>query len=392
MLKKIYQTIDENKNDIISISRHIHANPELAFQEYKASELLKNKLAEKGFNIEPKAGGLDTAFKAEMNRGNFKLAFLAEYDALPEIGHGCGHNIISAASYGAAIGLAPIIEKLDGGIALIGTPAEESGGGKIILIENGVFDDIDFAMMIHPATENLVKRGGLAISHMNLQFKGKAAHSASPEDGINALNAVIQTFNGINALRAEFPTHTNVNGIITKGGTASNVITDLAECAFSIRALTLLELKDVLKKIYSIIESVQTLTQAKAEIQIDTPYSERYSNGVMDERFKKHLTDLGEDVEYPDPNKKVGSSDIGNVTIKLPAIHNYIKIGDGFHSHSKEFAKAAVSEKAEEMTIKAAKALSATAYDILSDKSVRSQIIEEFKTKVPDYSNFKIQD
>ena len=192
-----------------------------------------------GFIIEKGIGGLETAFRAEYN-GKGKgptIAYLAEYDALPGIGHGCGHNLIATMAVGAAIGLKEVATHIDGRIVVLGTPAEESGGGKIIMLNEGCFDDVDYALMMHPCVNNMICRGGLAVRTMTVEYYGKSVHSSYPEGGINALQAVIQTFNMIDQFRALFPLKTNINGIITDGGKASNIIPDYASCEFAVREI-----------------------------------------------------------------------------------------------------------------------------------------------------------
>jgi len=393
MKEKIFQEIDKIENQISKLSKDIHGNPELCFQEYKSSGFIKELLIKHGFEIEDKSGDIETAFK-----GRYKgkgegptIAFLAEYDALPGIGHGCGHNVISAISTGAAIALSKVMNGIRGEIILFGTPAEEGGGGKIILIEKGEFDDIDFALMVHPSNKAIIGRGGLATTSLEITYTGISAHSASPEDGVNALQAVIQTFNLIDSTRTQLPMRTNINGIITQGGTAANIIPDKAKCKFSVRARTLVELRIVLNKINNIIKSVEKLTGAKAETTLGKPYAERYPNITIGEVYKKYMELQGEEINYPDPNTKIGSSDIGNVTLKIPAIHAYVKIADdNVISHSLGFTKAAISQRANEAIIKSAKALACTGYEIMTDKKLRQEIDKEFKEKVPVYNSLDL--
>lgn len=383
----IQKEIDLIKDELLELSEKIHDNPEVAFKEHKASQWIIDLLEKHGFDVSEKVGGLDTAFKARF-KGKKKgpiVAFLAEYDALPEIGHGCGHNIITACSVGAAIGLSKIIKEIEGEVVLIGTPAEEGGGGKIILLEQNEFDGVEYALMIHPtSSRSIIGRGGLAATRVTVDFKGKAAHSSSPENGVNALAAVIQVFNGIDALRPTFDMKSNINGIITKGGDASNIIPEYASCDFSVRAKTLDELKALVGKVKRVVEAAEKLTGAKATVDIGKMYAERYPNMAMAETFKSNMESIGEKMGYPDPNKKVGSSDIGNVTLKIPAIHSYLKIADdSVNAHSIEFNKASNSSRAKEIAIKGAKGLAMTGYDILSSENLRNKINKEFEEKVP---------
>jgi amidohydrolase len=391
LYQKIFNEVEKIKDEIIILSKNIHNNPELGFKEYKTSNFIKDLLKKHNFTIEENVGGLDTAFKAR-SKGKEKgpaVAFLAEYDALPEIGHGCGHNLIAATSTAAAIALSKLMHDMPGEVILIGTPAEEGGGGKIILLEKGVFDDVDYALMAHPSTKALIGRKGLATTDIKLEFFGKAAHSSAPEDGINALQAVIQTFNMIDSVRAQFPLKATINGIITKGGTAANIIPDYASCELCPRAKTVADLDKVIDKINTVVKAAETLTGATSKMSMGSIYAERYSNRVMDEIYKKYMEIQGEKVEYPDPDMKVGSSDIGNVSLKVPTIHPYFKIADPeVKSHSKDFANAAITDRAHESAIKTAKALACTAYEILTNEKVREEIRREFEEAVPkDRSN-----
>lgn len=387
--EKIGIQIDKIEKELINISNEIHSNPELSFEEYKAKEILTQYLKNKGFKIKENLAGLETSFIASMGEDKDKktLAFLAEYDALPEIGHGCGHNLIAAISTGALVGLSKVKEDLGANIVLIGTPAEEAGGGKIIMEGKGVFENIDYALMMHPACENLICRGGLATRSVKIEYFGKAAHSSTPEDGINALQGVIQTFNLIDSFMKIFPLKTNINGIITSGGKASNVITDYASCEFTIRNETVHDLNEVVGYLDNIVDLVDNLLGTKSKIEKGLIYSERYVNKTIDEKLKENIKKYGIEMNYPDENMKLGSSDIGNISLKIPSIHSYIKISEEYiQSHSKEFTEASKTNYAHKQMIKASKALAETAYDILTDKNLQSQIQKEFDKTVPKYS------
>lgn len=385
----IMEQIEDFKDELTLLSKKIHERPELAFHEFEAAENIISLLKKHGFRIQKGIAGLETAFRAEYD-GNGKgsaIAYIAEYDALPEIGHGCGHNLIAAMAVGAAIGLSKLGDKIDGKIVVMGTPAEEGGGGKVIMVEKGCFEGIDYGLMIHPSTRNLICRGGLATRGVKIEYFGKAAHSASPEDGINALQAVIQTFNGIDHLRGLLPLKSNINGIILEGGKAANVIPDYAACKFSVRADTVKDLKEVVAYMERIVASVEKLTGAKAKISKSLVYAERYSNRCIDEKLKENIAQFGEIMEYPESNMKYGSSDIGNVSLTIPVIHAYLQIADkGINSHSIDFTRASVTERAHVQMVKGAKALAMTGLDIFTDKELREQIYKEFTEKVPQYS------
>ncbi|NLW40575.1 MAG: M20 family metallopeptidase [Tissierellia bacterium] len=390
----IIAKIQNIKEELIDLSNKIHGNPELAFQEFKAVDNISQLLEKHGFTVKKGIGGLETAFKAEYSckYDGPTVAFIAEYDALPEIGHGCGHNLIAAMAVGAAIGLKEVAEYLYGRIVVLGTPAEEGGGGKIIMLEKGCFDDIDYALMMHPCVNNLICRGGLATRNIKVEYHGKSVHSSFPEGGINALQAVIQTFNLIDQFRPLFPLKTNINGIITHGGRAPNIIPDYAACEFSVRADTVRDLNKVVGYLEHIVETVEKLIGVKGKVRKGLMYAERYPNRVMDERLKENIAQFGIKMEYPDPAMKYGGSDIGNVSLKIPSIHSYIKIADkGVNVHSIEFARAANSPRAHEQMIKAAKAMALTGYDILTDENLRRKIEEEFNSTVPKYSEEELK-
>lgn len=387
--QNIIEEIENIKDELLSLSKNIHENPEIAFNEYNAVKNITALLNKHGFTVEKGISGLDTAFRAEYNsKGNGPtVAFIAEYDALPEIGHGCGHNLIATMSVGAAIGLSKLANEINGKIVVLGTPGEEGGGGKVIMIDNGCFDDIDYALMIHPSTTNLICRGGLATRKIKIEYHGESAHSSSPEKGINALQAVIQTFNCIDHIRAILPLKTNINGIITEGGKVPNVITDYASCSFSVRADTVSDLKIVVNHIERIVDSVENLTGAKANISKSLIYTERYPNRCIAEKLKENIAQFGEHMEYPVPNMKYGSSDIGNVSLMLPAIHSYIKIAEpGINSHSIDFTKASITDTAHVQMLKGAKALALTGFDIFDNEDLRKNIYDEFHRTVPKYT------
>lgn len=384
--------IESGKSEIIEVSHRIHGMPELGFMEHKTSAYLCDYLERLGYKVERGLGAFDTAFRAKMGNphSGVRVAVLAEYDALPAIGHGCGHNVIAAVACGVAKGFEAAFNEggVDGELIIIGTPAEETGGGKIELLNIGVFDDVDFVMMVHPGSVNMVKRGGTALVELEIAYEGKRAHSSSPENGINALKALIHTFNGIDLIQNEFPLGININGIIKEGGEASNIIPARASAEFIIRGPRLMDLKSVKHKLENVIKASEVLSGAKAIYTFKLPYAERYSNPIMDERFKHILESMGQVVHYPDPSAKLGSSDIGNVSLYKPSIHPYIRIGEDLRAHTQSFTDAAISKVADEMVITASKALSELAYDIFTEAGFRNQIEEAFKAQVPDYSNF----
>ena len=383
---KIKQKVDMIDEDLINLSKNIHANPELSFQEFKAVGWLKDLMAQHNFKVESPLGELATAFKARYTRlpGGPRVAFLAEYDALRGKGHACGHNIIAACAAGAAIGLSAVLDQMPGEVILLGTPAEEGGGGKILLIEAGEFAQLDYALMIHPGNSNIIGRGGLAATLVTVEFKGKAAHSSGPERGINALQALIEVFKGIDSIRGSLRGDVKINGIIKNGGEASNIIPDYASGEFTVRAATRDYLQQILARINDLVRAAELITGAKASISSSLIYAERYPNLVMAEKFKENMAGLGEQMCYPDPGESLGSSDIGNVSMVVPTIHSYLRITEkAISGHTEEFAAAAISSRAEEVIIKGAKGLALTGFDILREQGLRAAIHREFNQVVP---------
>ncbi|MBN2797353.1 MAG: M20 family metallopeptidase [Clostridia bacterium] len=393
MINKIKENINQHKEDILRISHRIHDYAELGFEEHQSSALICEYLEELGYKVQRGVEELKTAFIARKGNenSNIKIAILAEYDALPGIGHGCGHNIIAAVATGVASGFEHVLsDDLENAeLLIIGTPAEESGGGKIELLNRGVFDEVDYVMMVHPSAVNMVGRGGTALVELNVEFKGKRAHSSAPEEGINALKALIHTFNGIDAIQSELPLGININGVIKNGGEASNIIPEVASAEFIIRGLTLKDLKKAKQKIIQVLKASEMLSGAKVSYDFELPYAERYPNPIMAEKFKKIMEDEGHVVLYPEKNVKLGSSDIGNISLYKPSIHPYIKIGDHLKGHTLDFMEKSRSETADEMILTAAKALGTLTYEIFINEDFRKEIKDAFMKQVPDYTGFE---
>lgn len=383
--QKIVAAVEGKAAALLKLSHDIHANPELGFEEHKALVWQTELLAKQGFKVELSLCGIETAYRATLKgkENGPRIAFLAEYDALKGVGHACGHNIIAASAVGAAIGLAELMPDLAGEIIVIGTPAEEGGGGKILLVERGVFAGIDCAIMMHPSTKNIISRGGLAAVSVEAEFFGRAAHSAAPEKGINALTALIQLFNGIDVLRQTWRPDARINGIITAGGQASNIITEYAAAKFTVRSATRKYLLKMVDDLERVAASASLLTGAQHKLTTDLVYAERYPNRALGEAFKANMESLGEIMGYPSPDEILGSSDIGNVSLVIPAIHEYLSIApETVTSHTEEFRMAAASSRADEVVIKAAKGMAMTAFDFLMDESLRQSVMTEFRETV----------
>lgn len=381
---QLCKNIDENKDNILELSHKIFDNPELGLQEYFASSLLCDTLAANGFQVKKALAGLETSFRADFSSGKEgpRVALIAEYDALPDIGHGCGHNIIGAIAVGAAIALKDILEETGGSICVIGSPAEETIGGKINMLDAGVFDDCDFAMMVHPcAGEGVVGRAGLACAELTFEYYGQAAHSASEHTGVNALTALINTFNNIASIRASFTAGQRVNGIVVNGGTASNVIPGYAKAAFCTRADTLRELKALNARVIDCAKAAGLSVGVRVESECGPLFAERYSNHRMDEVYLQNMSEIGVKLHFAQPGETEGSSDIGNVSLKLPTVHEYSSVTDEhMNIHTAEYAALCRTEKGDVSCINGSKGLAMLACDILCDAALREEIVEEFRS------------
>ena len=386
MLKeKICDYIDEIKELLFQVSKEIHENPELNFEEYKASKLLAKKLEEAGFDVNLGAANLETAIYAEHpNKTDGRtVAILGEYDALPEIGHGCGHNLIATAALGASLALGKFKDEIPGKFIFMGTPAEEGGGGKIFMIEAGLFKGIDAAMMFHPsATLNMAGRGGLAVTTVQMEFFGKTAHASSePEKGINALDGVIQTYNAISALRQHISSDARIHGVITNGGVKPNIVPDYASAIYYVRALDDKYCQELVEKVHNCAKGAALSTGAELKFEIvGHSYKSRNVNKILGQAFLDNLKSLGVPIHPVPVGKGLGSSDIGNVSHEVPTIHPYLAISEKeINGHSRDFAQAAISEYGQKQMLNAAKALAMTALDVFTDEKLVTEMNKEFQ-------------
>lgn len=386
---RVQEYVDAQAQRLIEISHTIHAHPEIAFEEYKSMALLADAATAAGFDVARGVADLDTAFVAASDcaQPGPTVAFVAEYDALPAIGHACGHNIIGTAALGAALATHSVRNSLAGEIRLIGTPAEEGGGGKVIMLERGVFGGVDAAMMVHPGTKAMVARGSIASNSLAFEFFGQASHAASaPDMGINALDACIQTFNNVNALRQHLTPDVRIHGIITHGGDAVNVVPAYAAARFSVRAAESDASFEVVERVIRCAEAGAMAAGAEMKFEHLTHYANRIPNPTMARLFAENIGGLGENVVDPLPNERMGSSDMGNVSQTVPSIHPYIVIADPeVRGHSPEFAEAAASERGDAALLRAAKAMAMTAVDLLAHPDLLEQAQAEFAEAVnPD--------
>jgi amidohydrolase len=372
--RRVIAEVDARRNKLIQISDTIHANPELAFEEFQAAELLTGVLEQNGFSVERGVADMETAFIAVAHGRDDgpTVAFLGEYDALAGLGHACGHNIIGTAAVGAGLAMKAVLPELAGTIQVIGTPAEEDGGGKALMVEAGVFEAVDAAMMIHPGGRNLLGRLALTAYGVNVEFFGKPAHAAAkPDEGINALDAVILTYNAIGALRQHLRDDARIHGIITHGGDAPNIVPDYARMELIVRAADTPYAIEVLEKVQACAEGAAKASGARLEFRLSGPrYDARIPNPILVGLFKENLITLGLDVVLATGEERMGSSDIGNVSQVVPTIHPYISIGpEEIGGHTAEFREAAASPAGHAGLLNAAKALAMTAVDLLAEPS-----------------------
>ncbi|MFC0215014.1 M20 family metallopeptidase [Paenibacillus chartarius] len=379
----IFQTIDANAERFKTISRFIGDNPELGHEEVLASGKLTAELESHGFRVERGPLDIPTAFIAEYDSGKPgpTIAYLAEYDALPELGHACGHHLICMMSVGAAVGLKSVIDATGGKIRVYGTPAEETKGAKVPMAAAGLFDDVDVAMMTHPFYTYERSGQSLAMDALQFEYTGKAAHAAaSPHEGINALDAVLLLFNSINALRQQLESHVRIHGIITEGGKAANIIPDYAVAQFYVRSASRKHTDEVVRKVLRCAEGAALQTGCTLKTSnYEYSYDELNTNETLSEAFNRNLFALGVSPEQMETGKDHGSLDLGNVSLRCPAIHPYIRVVDRkLLLHTKEFRDAAMQDMALDGMILAAKTLAATGYDVLTDAGLLQEIKDEF--------------
>jgi len=380
--KRAIDEIEARRDQLIELSLRIHANPETAFREAKAAGWLTECLEAEGFAVERGICQIGTAFRASYGSGRPRVAFIAEYDALAGIGHGCGHNIIATAALGAAIATKAIVGEVGGTALVIGTPAEESGGGKVFMASRGAFDDLDVAMLVHPANRDVAVTYALALVALGVQYFGRAAHAAArPEAGINALDALIIAYNAISALRQHIRDSARIHGIITDGGQAVNVVPEHAAGTFLIRAEDDDYLAELEEKVLACFRAGAEATGARLEYRWgeEARYRAMRSNLALAGAYRRNMEALGRQVQEYDSGRSLGSTDMGNVSALLPVIHPTVAIAPpDVIIHTPEFREVAASEAGHRGLLDSAKAMAMTAVDVLVDADLRRRIEEEF--------------
>jgi len=374
------ELIGDRQADLIGLSRRIHGAPELAFEEERACAWVAEVAEGAGFRVERRAGGLDTAFVARAGTGPLHVAFLAEYDALPGMGHACGHNLIAAMSTGAALAAARVADDVGLTVTLVGTPAEERGGGKVLLLEAGVFDDVHAALMAHPAPLDAAEPPFLAWAHFDVCYTGKAAHaSAFPEQGVNAADAITVAQTAIGLLRQHLRPGDRVHGIVRHGGDAANVVPAAARAEYMVRADSLGALAETRARVERCFEAGALATGATLAIQDVSPvYADVRHDGALAALYRRNAETLGR--SFPDLgtllHRAAGSTDMGNVSHALPAIHPVIGIESlPAVNHQPEFAAHCITPSAERAILDGARALAWTAIDAARDDAIRARLL-----------------
>lgn len=376
--------IDATSEELRHVSLSIHGKPELNFEEHHAHELLTDYLDSKGFHVERGAYGMPTAFKAVTGSGSPTIAVLCEYDALPGIGHACGHNLIAIAGLATGLALKEAVGEGNGTVIVLGSPAEEGGGGKVVLIEREAFKGVDAAMMLHPTSRDSAWMNVLAVEHVNVEYRGRNAHAAAaPWEGVNALDAMILAFNGISAMRQQMLPSDRVHGVITDGGLKPNIIPDYTRAEFYIRARRRSELEVLRKKVHGCLQGAATATGCELTLSVDEngrPYSDMVANDTLAETYRENLGTFN--IQLPDKQTVMagpgGSTDMGDVSYVVPSIHPMFGIPTEAGNHTAGFTAAAATNEAHLNTLRAAKALAMTALDAYFRPEVMEAVKKEF--------------
>jgi amidohydrolase len=384
MKQLINETINNLQDTFYEVSKYIGQNPELGHEEFKACKALTDVLKEQGFTVEIGTCDLPTAFTAvyDSQKPGPSIGFMAEYDALPDLGHACGHNLIGTMSIAAGIGLSKAVAETGGKVYVYGTPAEETRGGKVTMAKQGIFNHLDVAMMVHPYYCHQKSGRSLAMDAIQFEFFGKSAHAAAaPHEGINALDGVLQTFNSINALRQHVKPDVRIHGVITEGGKAANVVPDYAVAQFYVRASTRAYVDEVTEKVKACANGAALATGTKLKISnYEFSYDDMQTNQTLSDVYTNNLISLGvSEQSITEDQGDHGSLDMGNVSQVVPAIHPYIQICDDyFVCHTHEFREAALSEQGREAMILGAQTMALTGYDVLTNQTLLQKIKEEF--------------
>ena len=383
----VEDAVNRRRGDLIELSHAIHAEPELAFAEFKSCAKTQALVAEHGFEITAAPCGLDTAFRAEFGSGALVIGICAEYDALPGLGHACGHNIIAASAVGAALALADVADELDLKVVLLGTPAEEAGGGKVLLLKAGAFDDIAATVMVHPGPIDIACARSLALSQVETTYRGREAHAAvSPYLGINAADAITVAQTAIGLLRQQFVPGQMAHGIVTDGGQATNVIPAHTVLRYTMRATDAASLRHLEDKMADCFLAGAVATGCDYEVEeTEPPYDELAPDKWLAEVFRAEMvrlgrTPIGEEIEAAVP---LGSTDMGNVTQVMPGIHPVVGVdADGASVHQPGFTKAAASPSGDKAVVEGAVMLARTVVALAENSTERDRVLDQLAKRV----------
>ncbi|MFC8276030.1 amidohydrolase [Streptomyces sp. NPDC057271] len=379
---RVRQEVAARADRLWEVSLALHREPETAYEEHRAAGLLAGALEREGFEVEHGVAGLPTAFvartgSADGTREGPCAALLMEYDALPLLGHACGHNLIASAGLGAALAVrAAFGGEVEGTLLAVGAPAEERGGGKVAQVAAGLFEGVDAALMFHPGVHDWTWAPLTASAQVRVGFHGRAAHpTGSPTEGIDALGALIQLFNTLGVLSRRLPPGSHVHGIVTDGGRATNIVPEYAEGLFGLRGATTSALEELVEELRSCAQGVALATRTRVEVtDVGGRYEHFRNNEVLSGLFAGHLDRAGIRLSQPAPGVYLGSSDFGNVSTRVPGIHPWIAImGADGSDHTPEFAEAAAGPRARRVMLAAAEALACTAVDVLLRPDVRER-------------------
>jgi amidohydrolase len=373
-------TIDDRIEGLVALSHDIHAHPEVSFEERRAAERTAEALADGGFAVTGGVAGLPTAFSAEIGSGPLVVAVCAEYDALPEVGHACGHNIIAASAVGAGLGLAPLVDELGITLRVLGTPAEEGGGGKVVMLEHGLFEDVHAAMMVHPWPSDRLEATCLAVTHFDVHFTGRTAHaSAAPWQGINAGDAMVIAQVSLGLLRQQLPVGDQVHGVVTNGGEAANIIPAAVSGRFMARSLTLEGLERLEPRIRACFRAGALATGAGVSFESLSPdYSHMVSDTGLLEQYRSNAERLGRSFRLDDEGvaQPTISTDMANVSLAVPTIHPLLGLDAmGSVNHQPEFAAACITESADRAVRDGALSMAWTVIDAAEPGALRERLL-----------------
>ncbi len=378
--------VDARSSILIEASHAIHENPELNFEEHFAHELLTGILEDEGLSPTRKAYDLDTAFEANIEGAGPTVAVLCEYDALPDIGHACGHNIIATAGLGAGLAAATVAKKMGGSLRILGTPAEEGGGGKVFMGDRGAFESVDAALMVHPASGDLVRMNTIAIHRLQVEYEGQAAHAAaSPHRGKNALDAAVLGYQNVAALRQHIRPDERIHGIFTDGGRKPNIVPEYSSMEWYVRSKNMRTLEPLKKRVLSCLEAgAMASSCTMSHSWVDPYYADMVDNETICTLYAANAHRVGRDPIEPDSeNKVVGSTDMGNVSYLVPSIHPMIGVAPyGVPIHTPDFANHARSESGDSGVIDGAKILAMTIVDLWANNGSMEAAQQEFTTAI----------